>query len=387
MATGGDRRPGLRADRLVPLAGLRRRRRWPSARRPTGRRYERRGGARASGRPQPGVRVRRRRVRDPDRRQQIEEIEDQLFRFARTVESNRELRSALGDRDLPVAGAPGGHRRPARRPGPAGHPAPGRLRRPGRSGPGHRGHPRRPGGRGAHEPGAGGWPGCSSADDVADPQRQGLGEALARLTGIAGRASGDRSTRALLGGVVVQVGDLLVDGSARHRLDELKEHLLVSEAGYRHPRRKGSKPMAELTINADEITAALRRSRRRLHARGGDRAGRPHRGGGRRHRPDHRVARRRRQRDPRVRGRHRRGWPSTSTRRPSGPSSWASDTGLEEEQLVKATGRILSVPVGDALLGRVVNALGEPVDGKGPIATERPVGSRSRPRASSAASR
>ncbi len=45
------------------------------------------------------------------------------------------------------------------------------------------------------------------------------------------------------------------------------------------------------------------------------------------------------------------------------------DTGLEEEQLVKATGRILSVRVGDALLGRVVNAVGEPVDGKGPIAT------------------
>jgi F-type H+/Na+-transporting ATPase subunit alpha len=40
---------------------------------------------------------------------------------------------------------------------------------------------------------------------------------------------------------------------------------------------------------------------------------------------------------------------------------------LEEEQIVKATGRILSVPVGDALLGRVVNALGEPIDGKGAI--------------------
>jgi F-type H+-transporting ATPase subunit alpha len=43
---------------------------------------------------------------------------------------------------------------------------------------------------------------------------------------------------------------------------------------------------------------------------------------------------------------------------------------LEEEQVVKATGRILSVPVGDALLGRVVNALGEPLDGKGPISTQ-----------------
>ncbi len=40
---------------------------------------------------------------------------------------------------------------------------------------------------------------------------------------------------------------------------------------------------------------------------------------------------------------------------------------LEEEQTVKATGRIQTVPVGDELLGRVVNALGEPIDGKGPI--------------------
>jgi F-type H+-transporting ATPase subunit alpha len=43
---------------------------------------------------------------------------------------------------------------------------------------------------------------------------------------------------------------------------------------------------------------------------------------------------------------------------------------LEEEQTVKATGRIQTVPVGDALLGRVVNALGEPIDGKGPINTD-----------------
>ncbi|MGA1420193.1 MAG: F0F1 ATP synthase subunit alpha, partial [Ilumatobacteraceae bacterium] len=41
--------------------------------------------------------------------------------------------------------------------------------------------------------------------------------------------------------------------------------------------------------------------------------------------------------------------------------------GIEEQQTVKATGRILSVPVGDAMLGRVVNALGEPIDGKGDI--------------------
>jgi F-type H+/Na+-transporting ATPase subunit alpha len=42
---------------------------------------------------------------------------------------------------------------------------------------------------------------------------------------------------------------------------------------------------------------------------------------------------------------------------------------LEEEQVVRATGRILSIPVGDALLGRVVSALGEALDGKGAIAT------------------
>ncbi len=41
--------------------------------------------------------------------------------------------------------------------------------------------------------------------------------------------------------------------------------------------------------------------------------------------------------------------------------------GIEEEQVVRATGRILSMPVGDALLGRVVNALGEPIDGRGPL--------------------
>src|ERR1017187_4413812 len=40
---------------------------------------------------------------------------------------------------------------------------------------------------------------------------------------------------------------------------------------------------------------------------------------------------------------------------------------IEEEQVVRSTGRILSMPVGDALLGRVVNAIGEPIDGKGPL--------------------
>ncbi|MBR1832222.1 MAG: F0F1 ATP synthase subunit alpha [Ruminiclostridium sp.] len=52
-----------------------------------------------------------------------------------------------------------------------------------------------------------------------------------------------------------------------------------------------------------------------------------------------------------------------------------SDADIKEGSNVKRTGKIISVPVGDALLGRVVNALGEPIDGKGPIVTDeyRPV--------------
>src|SRR5512145_3101704 len=42
---------------------------------------------------------------------------------------------------------------------------------------------------------------------------------------------------------------------------------------------------------------------------------------------------------------------------------------IKEGDLVKRTGRIISVPVGEELVGRVVNALGQPIDGKGPIAT------------------
>jgi F-type H+/Na+-transporting ATPase subunit alpha len=50
-------------------------------------------------------------------------------------------------------------------------------------------------------------------------------------------------------------------------------------------------------------------------------------------------------------------------------------TQIQEGSQVRRTGQIASVPVGDALIGRVVNAIGEPIDGKGPIATTatRPV--------------
>ena len=46
-------------------------------------------------------------------------------------------------------------------------------------------------------------------------------------------------------------------------------------------------------------------------------------------------------------------------------------SGISEGDTVKTTGRVVEVPVGDALTGRVVNALGLPVDGKGPVQTDR----------------
>ena len=48
-----------------------------------------------------------------------------------------------------------------------------------------------------------------------------------------------------------------------------------------------------------------------------------------------------------------------------------SASNIEEGDIVKTTGRVVEVPVGDALLGRVVNSLGQPVDGKGPIQTDK----------------
>ncbi len=44
---------------------------------------------------------------------------------------------------------------------------------------------------------------------------------------------------------------------------------------------------------------------------------------------------------------------------------------INEGDIVRTTGRVVEVPVGDAMLGRVVNALGQPIDGKGPIATTK----------------
>lgn len=49
----------------------------------------------------------------------------------------------------------------------------------------------------------------------------------------------------------------------------------------------------------------------------------------------------------------------------------SGDRNINEGDTVKTTGRVVEVPVGDAMLGRVVNALGQPIDGKGPIQTDK----------------
>jgi len=163
----------------------------------------------------------------------LEEIEDQLFRFARTVEANRRLRLALGDRDLPVVvrqdvignlldgkalaatvrlakyAARGGRARDIVATLDALVDDAARAR---------------------------GWrvAKVQAAATVNDTQQHGLSEALAVLTGNPVDLQ-VTVVPSLLGGVVVQVGDLLVDSSTRHRLDELKEHLLASEEAYRIP--------------------------------------------------------------------------------------------------------------------------------------------------------
>jgi len=54
-----------------------------------------------------------------------------------------------------------------------------------------------------------------------------------------------------------------------------------------------------------------------------------------------------------------------------GAAIFGSDTNILEGDTVRRTGKVASVPVGEALVGRVVNPLGQPLDGKGPIVTEK----------------
>ena len=66
---------------------------------------------------------------------------------------------------------------------------------------------------------------------------------------------------------------------------------------------------------------------------------------------------------------------------------FGDDRDIKEGDTVKRTGAIVDVPVGKGLLGRVVDALGNPIDGKGPIKADKRAASTSRRPASSRASR
>ena len=64
-------------------------------------------------------------------------------------------------------------------------------------------------------------------------------------------------------------------------------------------------------------------------------------------------------------------WCSTSRKTTSAPRFSATSSHIKEGDTVKRTGRIVEVPVGEALIGRVVDAIGQPIDGKGPINTDK----------------
>jgi F-type H+-transporting ATPase subunit delta len=158
----------------------------------------------------------------------LEEIEDELFRFARVVEANRPLRAALGDRDLPVAVRQalitdllGGSAMPATV----------RLARYAARGGSARDFVSLLDALVESAATSRGWrvARVRAASEVDERQRSALAESLEHLTG--GPVELHVTVEpALLGGAVVEIGDLLVDGSARHRLDQLKEHVLVAGA-------------------------------------------------------------------------------------------------------------------------------------------------------------
>ena len=232
----------------------------------------------------------------------LAEVEDELFRFARVLEGNDELRTTLTDPHLPVEPAPADRRGPPRRQGQPGHHrrwssmvvGTGRARdlpaiidelvQPERRR-GQQGGGRGPLGRRAHRrPEAAAWPPPSS------------------------KATGKQ--------VELKVDHRPVRARRPRRPGRRHGHRRLGPDPPRaaqapRSRRTDQKTptMAELTINTADIAAALQQEPRGLHARHRRRAGRPGHRGGRRHRPRLGPPRRRRQRAARVRGRHPRPGP------------------------------------------------------------------------------
>ena len=154
----------------------------------------------------------------------LDEVEDELFRFARSYESSEELRNALTDEQIPAEQASGDRRGPARRQGDADHdPADldGRRLRPGSRPAGDHRPPRRPGIDGQEPRGR---RGAHRRRRSPPTSRRRLAAALANATGkqVNLKVIVDPS---VLGGLVATVGDTVIDGTVRTRIDQLKSRL------------------------------------------------------------------------------------------------------------------------------------------------------------------
>ena len=203
------------------------------------------------------------------------------------------------------------------------------------------------------------WPRFAGGRRSTTEQAQRLAEALSQATGkqVEVKVVVDPSRARRRGRTI---GDTVIDGTVRHRLEPARRN----DLGTQHLD-------GELTINADDIAAALRQNVEGLHARRSRPAGRRVLEVGDGIARVRGPAERGGERAARVRGRHAR--PRAEPRRGLDRRGRARRGRRGRRGLARcsATGRILSVPVGDALLGRVVNALGEPIDGKGPISRAR----------------
>ena len=143
-----------------------------------------------------------------------------------------------------------------------------------------------------------------------------------------------------------------------------------------------------MAIRSDEITSIIKSAIDSFDAGVETRSVGTRRRGRRRHRPDLRPRRRARVGAARVPGRGH--GPGPQPRGGDGRRGHPRRRRARSRRAtpVKTTGRVVEVPVGQALLGRVVDPLGRPLDDKGPIARDRDAArSSGSPRASSSASR
>ena len=160
----------------------------------------------------------------------------------------------------------------------------------------------------------------------------------------------------LVGGLVLKAGSLEVDSSVRGRLDRLRQ------------RTRRKEPASESPTRRDHLDPA--QADRALRRRDRPRRGRHRPPGRRRHRarlrPRDRPSRWRCSSSSTASPASR----STSRRTTSAAPSSANGTLIKEGDSAKRTGRVASVPVGEALIGRIVDPLGNPLDGGPPIETD-----------------